>query len=160
MVNSKRVLKEIELNQQELEASEVVSKIFLIKEKIEEKPVDEWNMNALVDYVFTLCKIMSNLSDLRDFAYIKTEALEEEYKSTVRDKYLALKESGVAKTDTMAKSLAEKESDSIKEEALKAKHQARWLKSLYDDCDRLISFTQTKVKGQSESFVRANIERK
>ena len=159
MIKSDEVMRSIETNQMELEATETIGKIFLIKEKIEEKPVNEWNMNSLVDHVFTLCKIMDNLSDLKDYAYARAESLGEEYKACVRDKYLKLKESGVAKTDTMAKSLAEQSCDDIKAEELAASHKARRLKSLYQDCERLISFTQTKIKGQTDSFIRSNIER-
>ena len=159
MIKSDEVMRDIEANQIELEATETIGKIFLIKEKIEEKPVNEWNMNSLVDHVFTLCKIMDNLSDLKDYAYARAESLGEEYKACVRDKYLGLKNSGRKMTDTMAKSLAEQHCDDIKAEELAASHKARRLKSLYQDCERLISYTQTKIKSQTDSFIRSNIER-
>lgn len=158
-------MKNVEDNQVELEATEVISKIFLIKDKIEETPVNEWKMDALVDYIFTLCKIMPNLSDLKDYAYIKAEAVGEEYKSAVRDEYLRLKSIPLTKedgkmTDGMAKAQAEASCDSIKEEELKVSHQARWLKSLYDDCSRLISFSQSKIKSETDNFIRSMTERK
>lgn len=153
-------MQDIESNQERLEAKEVIQKVMLIKKKVEEVPVNEIQMNALVDYMFTLAKIMDNLSDLKDYAYIQSEALEEEYKTAVRDKYIELKDGMSKMTDTMAKSLAEQSCDDIKGNVLKAEHQARWLKSLYDDCDRLISFSQTKVKSHVDSFVRSNIDRK
>jgi hypothetical protein len=156
MIDSTKVLQEVESNQMELETTEVISKIFLIKKKIEETPVNEWKMDALVDYVFTLCKIMPNLSDLKDYAYIKAEAISEEYKSSVRDNYLRLKKSEQI-TDGMAKAQAEALCDEIKANELKASHQARWLKSLYDDADRLISFTQTKTKSMVDDRIRTNI---
>lgn len=152
-------MRDIEANQIELEATETIKKISLIKEKIEEKPVNEWNMNSLVDHVFTLCKIMDNLSDLQDYAYARAESLDEEYKTCVTDKYLELKNSGKKMTDTMAKSLAEQSCDDIRAERLAASHKARRLRSLYINCDRLISYTQTKVKSQTDSFIRSNIER-
>lgn len=117
-------------------------------------------MDSLVDYMFTLAKIMYNLSDLKDYAYIKAEALDEEYKSSVRDEYLKIKNDGEKVTDGMAKATAEQRCDDIKANMLKVEHQARWLKSLYDDCERLISFSQTKVKSHVDGFVRSNIERK
>jgi hypothetical protein len=155
MINSSTVLQEIEGNQMELETSDVISKIFLIKKKIEETPVNEWKMDALVDYVFTLCKIMPNLSDLKDFAYIKAEAISEEYKSSVRDNYLRLKKTEHI-TDGMAKAQAEALCDEIKANELKASHQARWLRSLYDDLDRLVSYTQTKAKTMVDDRIRNN----
>lgn len=158
MIDSTKVLQEVESNQMELETTEVISKIFLIKKKIEETPVNEWKMDALVDYVFTLCKIMPNLSDLKDYAYIKAEAISEEYKSSVRDNYLRLKKSEQI-TDGMAKAQAEALCDEIKANELKASHQARWLKSLYDDSDRIISFTQSKVKTMADERIRTNIQR-
>lgn len=158
MINSSTVLQEIEGNQMELETSDVISKIFLIKKKIEETPVNEWKMDALVDYVFTLCKIMPNLSDLKDFAYIKAEAISEEYKSSVRDNYLRLKKTEHI-TDGMAKAQAEALCDEIKANELKASHQARWLKSLYDDADRLIGYTQSKIKTMADERIRSNIQR-
>lgn len=159
MINSTTVLQDIENNQMELEATDVISKIFLIKKKIEEVPVNEWKMDALVDYIFTLCKIMPNLSDLKDYAYIKAEALGEEYKSAVRDEYLHLKKTEHI-TDGMAKAQAEASCDGIKEEELKAGHQARWLKSLYDDCNRLINYTQSKIKSMADERILSNIDRK
>lgn len=156
MIDSTKVLQEVESNQMELGTTEVISKIFLIKKKIEETPVNEWKMDALVDYVFTLCKIMPNLSDLKDYAYIKAEAISEEYKSSVRDNYLRLKKSEQI-TDGMAKAQAEALCDEIKANELKASHQARWLKSLYDDCNRLISFSQTKTKSMVDDRIRTNI---
>lgn len=139
----------------ELETSDVISKIFLIKKKIEDTPVNEWKMDALVDYVFTLCKIMPNLSDLKDYAYIKAEAISEEYKSSVRDNYLRLKKTEHI-TDGMAKAQAEALCDEIKANELKASHQARWLRSLYDDLDRLVSYTQTKAKTMVDDRIRNN----
>jgi hypothetical protein len=155
MINSSTVLQEIEGNQMELETSDVISKIFLIKKKIEDTPVNEWKMDALVDYVFTLCKIMPNLSDLKDFAYIKAEALGEEYKSAIRDNYLRIKKTEQI-TDGMAKAQAEELCDEIKANELKASHQARWLRSLYDDLDRLVSYTQTKAKTMVDDRIRNN----
>lgn len=158
MINSSAVLQGVESNQMELEATDVISKIFLIKQKIEDTPVNEWKMDALVDYIFTLCKIMPNLSDLKDFAYIKAEALGEEYKSAIRDEYLHLKKTEHI-TDGMARAQAEASCDEIKEKELKAGHQARWLKSLYDDCNRLINFTQSKIRSMSDERVQTNIQR-
>ena len=158
MIDSTKVLQDIENNQMELEATDVISKIFLIKGKIEETPVNEWKMDALVDYIFTLCKIMPNLSDLKDYAYIKAESISEEYKSRVRDNYIHLKKTEKI-TDGMAKAQAEASCDEIKANELKASHQARWLRSLYEDCDRLISYTQTKAKTMVDDRIRSNVER-
>lgn len=158
MIDSTKVLQDIENNQIELEGTETIEKIFLIKRKIEETPVNEWKMDALVDYIFTLCKIMPNLSDLKDYAYIKAESLGEEYKSRVRDSYIHLKKTEHI-TDGMAKAQAESLCDEVKASELKASHQARWLRSLYDDCDRLISFTQTKTKTMVDDRIRSNVER-
>jgi len=160
MIDSEQVMREIEEKQMETESTEVISKIFLIKKKIEDTPINEWKMDALVDYIFTLTKIMDNLSDLKDYAHIKAEVLGEEYKSAVRDEYLRLKKNEFKITDGMAKAQAEASCDEIKAKELKASHQARWLKSLYDDCARLISFSQSKIKSEMDSFVRSNIDRK
>jgi hypothetical protein len=157
MIDSTKVMSDIDEGQAELEGKEVVEKIFIIKEKLEEVPVNEWQMDALVDYVFTLCKIMPNLSDMKDYAYIHAQALSEEYKTAVRDEYIKLKDSGVAKTDTMAKSMAEQKCDDIKAKELKADYQARWLRSLHSDCERIVSFSQTKVKSLVDDKIRTNI---
>lgn len=153
------IMEDIERNQKELEGKEVVEKIFLIKGKIEQTPVTEMNMDSLVDYVFTLCKIMNNLSDLKEYAYIQSEAIGEEYKSCVRDEYLEIKSSGEKVTDSMAKAKAEQKYDETKQRELKAVHQERWLRSLYNDCNRLINFTQSKIKSHVDNFVRSNIQR-
>jgi hypothetical protein len=156
MIDSTKVMSDIDKGQEELEGKEVVEKIFIIKEKLEEVPVNEWQMDALVDYVFTLCKIMPNLSDMKDYAYIHAQALSEEYKTAVRDKYLEYKKQDKM-TDTQAKSLAEKDCDDIKAKELKADYQARWLRSLHSDCERIISFTQTKTKSMVDDRIRTNI---
>jgi hypothetical protein len=156
MINSTKVMSDIDEGQAELEGKEVVEKIFIIKEKLEEVPVNEWQMDALVDYVFTLCKIMPNLSDMKDYAYIHAQALSEEYKTAVRDRYLEYKKQDKM-TDTQAKSLAEKDCDDIKAKELKADYQARWLRSLHSDCERIISFSQTKVKSMVDDRIRTNI---
>lgn len=158
MIDSTKTMEDIENNQMELEGTETIEKIFLIKRKIEETPVNEWKMDQLVDYIFTLTKIMPNLSDLKDYAYIKAEALGEEYKSRVRDEYIHLKKTEKI-TDGMARAQAEASCDEIKEKELKASHQARWLKSLYDDCSRLINFTQSKIKSMSDERIMSNIDR-
>jgi hypothetical protein len=156
MIDSTKVMNDIDEGQEELEGKEVVEKIFIIKNKLEEVPVNEWQMDALVDYVFTLCKIMPNLSDMKDYAYIHVQALSEEYKTAVRDKYLEYKKQDKM-TDTQAKSLAEKDCDDIKAKELKADYQARWLRSLHSDCERIISFSQTKVKSMVDDKIRSNI---
>jgi hypothetical protein len=114
MVDSNKVLVEIEEQLAELESTDVMEKILFIKGRLESTPINEWALNVLVDHVFTLCKIMPNLSDLKDFAYIKAEAVAEEYKSAVRDKFIELKNSGEKMTDSLARSLAEKECDKLK----------------------------------------------
>ena len=157
MINSMQVMIGVEEQQTALEQKDVVGKILYIKEKLEETPINEWEINKLVDYVFTLCKIMPNLSDLKDYAYIQAEAVAEEYKSAVRDEYIKLKNGDVKMTDSMAKSLAEQKCDAVKRDELKADHQARWLRSLHQDCDRLISFTQTKSKTMVDDRIRTNI---
>lgn len=155
MVDSDKVLQNIEDNQLELEKSDVVSKVLFILEKLNETPINEWEMNRLVDYVFTLDKLMYNIGDLKDYSYARVQALGEEYKSAVRDKYIELKQGGEKMTDTMAKSLAEKECDDIKEQELEADHKARYLRSLYDACDKIISFTQTKAKTLVDTEIRS-----
>jgi len=147
----------VEEQQNEIEKKDVIGKIFFIKEQLEETPIAEWQVNKLVDYIFTLCKLMPNLSDMKDYAYVNAQAVEDEYKSAVRDEYLKLKTGEEKMTDGMAKAQAEQRCDSIKKEQLKAEHKARWLRSLYDDCDRLISFTQTKAKTINDDRIRSNI---
>lgn len=139
---------------------DVVEKILKIKSYFEDTPVEDWQMDRVTDYMMVLCTLLYNLSDLKDYAYIKAEALSEEYKSMIREEYITIKESGEKITDSMAKSLAEQKCDSIKQQELKANYQARQLRSLYEDTDRLINYSQTKIKSLSDSMVRSKIERK
>lgn len=139
---------------------DVVEKILKIKSYFEDTPVEDWQMDRVTDYMMVLCTLLYNLSDLKDYAYIKAEALSEEYKSMIREEYITIKESGEKITDSMAKSLAEQKCDSIKQQELKANYQARQLRSLYEDTDRLINYSQTKIKSLSDSVVRSKIERK
>lgn len=143
-----------------LEGKELIQKIMAIKKYFEDTPVGDWQMNTITDYMMILCTLMYNLSDLKDYAYVKAEASEEEYKAKVRDNYIAIKESGEKVTDSMAKATAEKESEKEKENQIKAEYQARVLKSLYDDCDRLISYSQSRIKSISDTVIRSKIERK
>lgn len=138
-------------------SEEVIQKVFEIKKKIEDKPVNEWSIDGLVDHIFTLCKIMDNLSDLKDYARLKADAYNEEYESTVRDTYLSLKESGVKMTDAMCKAKAEQKNDELRRKEIASEYQSRLLNDLYKDCDRLINFTQTKIKSLVDEKIRTKI---
>ena len=139
------------------DTNEYIAKIFHIKKILEDKPVNEWQMDSLIDHVFTVAKIMSNLSDLKDYATLVAEASEEEYDSTVRDEYLKLKESEEKISDAMAKAKAEQMCEKLKEKELTARYEARLLNDLYKDCERLISFTQTKTKSMVDDRIRTNL---
>lgn len=143
--------------EKEKETNEQLSQVLEIQRRIQEKPVNEWNMDSLVDHVFTLAKIMDNLSDLKDYAILVAEASEEEYDSTVRDKYIELKERGEKITDSMAKAKAEQLCEALKEKELTSRYQSRVLADLYRDCERLISFSQTKVKSLVDNSIRSNV---
>jgi hypothetical protein len=153
-------MEEIDGIEKAIENMDVVSKILKIKGYFEETPIEQWQMDRVTDYMLILCNLMYNLTDLKDYAYIKAESLSEEYKSAVRDAYLRIKKSEFKVTDGLAKAMAEQECDEIKRQELKAIYQARKIKSLYDDSDRLVSYSQTKVKSISDSVVRSKIERK
>ena len=142
--------------EEEKGTNEYLSKILQIKKILEDKPVNEWQMDSLVDHVFTLTKIMNNLSDLKDYASLLAEASEEEYDSSVRDEYIKLKENGEKITDAMAKAKAEQMCEQFKKNELAAKYKSRLLNDLYKDCERLISFSQTKVKSLVDDKIRTN----
>ena len=160
MINTQEVLKNVEVNQENIEKEEVISKILQIMKRIQDTPITDWEMHSLVDHVYTLCKFMDNLSDLKEFAYIRAETLGEEYKTRVRDEYLKIKDSGKSGekvTDTLARARAEKNSDPTKQQELEAIHQSRRLRELYENVSRMINFTQTKIKSMDDSRVRSNI---
>lgn len=157
MIESKEILDKVSEKQEKLEDQGVIRKMLLIMKRIQDTPVTDWELHSLADHVFALCKFMDNLSDLKEYAYIKAEALEEEHKSKVREEYLALKESGEKITDGLAKAQAEQKCDKVKQEELIAIHQARRLRDLYDNCSRLVNFTQSKMKTYDDSRVRSNI---
>lgn len=141
----------------EKDSNKQLAQVLEIQRRIQEKPVNEWNMDSLVDHVFTLAKIMDNLSDLKDYAILLAEASEEEYDSSVRDKYIELKESGEKITDAMAKAKAEQLCEPLKAKELTTRYKSRVLIDLYRDCERLISFSQTKVKSLVDNTIRTNI---
>lgn len=153
-------MNDIDQIKESIDKMDVVSKILKIKKYVEDTPVGDWQMDRITDYMLLLCSLMYNLSDLKDYAYIKAEALSEEYKDSVRKEYISLKEKGEKVTDTMARALAEDRAEYIREKELKAEYQARQLKSLYDDSNRLISYTQTKVKSVADNEIRSKIERR
>ena len=152
-------MEDIEGIQGAVHEMDVVSKVLRIKKELEDTPVGDWQMDKVTDYMLTLCNLMYGLSDLKDYAYIKAEALAEEYKGTVRDEYIKLKNGTEKITDGMAKAQAEQNCDEQKQRELKANYQARQIRSLYEDSDRLISYTQSKVKSLSDGLVRSKIER-
>jgi len=160
MINNEILMSDIDQIEESIDKMDVVSKILKIKKYVEDTPVGDWQMDRITDYMLLLCSLMYNLSDLKDYAYIKAEALSEEYKDSVRKEYISLKEKGEKVTDTMARALAEDRAEYIREKELKAEYQARQLKSLYDDSNRLISYTQTKVKSVADNEIRSKIERK
>jgi len=159
MINSIELMEDIEGIQGAISDMDVVEKVLKIKKYFEDTPMEQWQMDRVTDYMLMLCNLMYNLSDLKDYAYIKAEALSEEYKASVREEYLAIKNGGEKTTDGMAKATAEKRCDEIKQQELKASYQARQLRSLYEDSDRLINYSQTKIKSLSDSAVRSKIER-
>ena len=160
MINNEILMSDIDQIEESIDKMDVVSKILKIKKYVEDTPVGDWQMDRITDYMLLLCSLMYNLSDLKDYAYIKAEALSEEYKDSVRKEYISLKEKGEKVTDTMARALAEDRAEYIREKELKAEYQARQLKSLYDDSNRLISYTQTKVKSVADNEIRSKIERR
>lgn len=160
MTGSMKVMSDIDSIKESIDGMDVVEKIIKIKKYFEDTPVEDWQMDRITDYMMVLCTLMYNLSDLKDYAYIKAEALSEEYKADIRDEYLKLKNSGEKMTDAMARSKAEQACDEKKEMQMKADYQARQLRSLYSDSERLISYTQSKVKSISDNIIRSNIERK
>jgi hypothetical protein len=160
MINNEILMNDIDQIKESIDKMDVVSKILKIKKYVEDTPVGDWQMDRITDYMLLLCSLMYNLSDLKDYAYIKAEALSEEYKDSVRKEYISLKEKGEKVTDTMARALAEDRAEYIREKELKAEYQARQLKSLYDDSNRLISYTQTKVKSVADNEIRSKIERR
>lgn len=162
MIESKEILEKVDKEWGELKEEEVVAKMISIVKTLHNidltvKDTDNYSISTLVDWVWTLCKYMDNLSALKEHAYIRAEALGEEYKSKVREEYLNIKTSGEKITDGMAKAQAEAKCDSIKQEELVAIHQARRLKDFYDNANRLVNFTQTKVKSTDDSRIRHNI---
>lgn len=160
MINNEILMSDIDQIKESIDKMDVVSKMLKIKKYVEDTPIGDWQMDRITDYMLLLCSLMYNLSDLKDYAYIKAEALSEEYKDSVRKEYISLKEKGEKVTDTMARALAEDRAEYIREKELKAEYQARQLKSLYDDSNRLISYTQTKVKSVADNEIRSKIERK
>lgn len=160
MINNEILMSDIDQIKESIDKMDVVSKMLKIKKYVEDTPIGDWQMDRITDYMLLLCSLMYNLSDLKDYAYIKAEALSEEYKDSVRKEYITLKEGKEKVTDTMARALAEDRAEYIREKELKAEYQARQLKSLYDDSNRLISYTQTKVKSVADNEIRSKIERK
>jgi hypothetical protein len=157
MINSGDIITEVVKTQSQLEQNEVIRNIRLIQKRVEEKVASEWEMDALVDTVFSLVKIMNNLSRLKDGAYLEAEAKEAEYKSARRERYIALKNGTEKITDSMATMLAEKDCEGIELEWKVASAVARTLKSLYEDIERLVNFTQTKIKSHVDDRIRTNI---
>lgn len=156
-MNSEEVIQSALEEMESTKQEETLQQIILIKEKIKNRPVSEWTMDGLVDHVFTLAKVMDNLSEMKDFASLRADATEEEYDFNVTKLYLSFKEDGM--TDKTATESAKIKCADIKKRELSAKYQARILSDLYKDCERLINFTQTKIKSLVDSQVRSNIER-
>jgi acetolactate synthase regulatory subunit len=157
MIKSGDIVAKVSNAQNQLEHNEVIRNIRLIQKRIEEKVANEWEIDALVDTVFSLVKIMNNLSKLKDSAYLEAESMEAEYKSAKRDKYISLKNGEEKITDSMANMLAERDCESIELDWKVASAIARTLKSLYEDIERLVNFTQTKIKSHVDDRIRSNI---
>ena len=153
-------MEEVKGIQEAISDMDVVSKVLHIKKYFEDTPIEDWQMDRITDYMLVLCTLLYNVGDLKDEAYIRAEALSEEYKAGVRDEYLKIKNGGEKITDAMAKAMAEERCDGIKQNELKASLQARKLRGLYEDSNRLIGYTQTKVKTLADNEIRSKIERK
>lgn len=155
-MKAQEVIEKAVENWEKTKEEEVLSQILLIKNKIKDRPVSEWTVDGLVDHVFTLAKIMDNLSEIKDYASLKAESCEEEYDSTVRAKYLEYK-NVQGMTDKKAEELAKADCDELKKEELSSRYQARVVADLYKDCERIIGFTQTRVKSMVDNQIRSNI---
>ena len=156
MINSMDIMNDVDNIQQNIKGLDIVAKILHIKKYFEETPSDNWQMDKVTDSMMILSSLLFNLGDLKDYAYTKAEALGEEYKSSVRDKYIELK-NGDKMTDGMAKAMAEKECDEIKQMEIKANYQARKLRDLYENADRIINYSQSKIKTLIDNKIRSNM---
>ena len=148
------------MEKQELMAHEVIAKVFQIKNEIENRPVSDWAIDSLVDYIFTLTKLMYNLSDLRLDLILASDIAEEDYKSKLRQHYLELKGGEVKMTEVEAKARSEEACSPLKRDEIQARYNARLVSDLYRDSERLINFTQTKIKSMTNEIVRSKMERK
>lgn len=151
-----KTLQQISKEWEDMKGGEVLSKVLMIKERITSRPVNEWTLDGLVDHVFTLTKIMDNLSELKDEASLTVEVIEEEYDAQVRSTYLSIKDGEGKVTDAVAKAMAEQEAQELAKDLIKARYFARLLSDLYKDSERLISYTQTKIKSMTDSSIRSN----
>lgn len=141
----------------EVSANEVVDKVLKIKGIIDATPVDKWDNDALMDYLFTLSKLMSNLGDLKDYAYTEQEVLADEYKYAVDRSYLEIKDGEKKVTDKTAMILAEQAHEDTKEQLHLAKHRAKTLRTLYESCEKLISVGQSRAKSLADDRIRTFI---
>jgi hypothetical protein len=150
-------MKELEQTILDLESSEVIKKIRIIMERIDSVPVDHWAADALVDHVFTLVKLMYNLGEMVEVEQAKLDLVAEEYKDAVRATYLENKDKKLS--DNTARTDAEVQHKALKQKEILQSLRRGSLKRLYETCDRMVNFTQTKVKLLTNEAVRSKLER-
>lgn len=142
---------------QQTKETDIISQIIAVKDEIKNTPLGVGNVDALVDKVFTLTVIMDNLSEIKEYATLKAELAEEEYDQKVNGTYLELKNGPEKISDSSAKATAEIECYELKKKEISTRYISRLVNDLYKDCERVINFTQTRVKSVVDSKIRSNL---
>lgn len=128
-----------------MEGDEVLGKMRSILDKLGTKPIKDWELSRLSDAVSELSSLMVNLGQMVVDTKLESEASEEYRKSAYREVFLQLKKSKKC-TDQVAKNQAESEIESLIENELSARHRAGIIRAFYNDVERLISVSQSRMK--------------
>lgn len=136
--------------------TDVVSEVIRLKDEIKAIPSDPGFIDTLLSKTHELNVLLDNLAEIMEYASMKNTTIKEVYDNNVDQRFIELKNSGEKLSESTIKAMSETENYHLLEEGRASKYIAKQLSRLYENCERVINFTQTRVKNMTDSRVRSN----
>lgn len=136
--------------------TDVVSEVIRLKDEIKAIPSDPGFIDTLLSKTHELNVLLDNLAEIMEYASMKHTTIKEVYDNNVDQRFIELKNSGEKLSESTIKAMSETENYHLLEEGRASKYIAKQLGRLYENCERIINFSQTRVKNITDSRVRSN----
>ncbi len=137
------------------DGKEVLVKMNKIVKALQERDMSDWQIPVVSDAIMDLASLMINLGQMTARARLNLETAEEIKKENTRGRFL--KEKDDSKTDATAKAIAEQAASEYEEDERVRRYMFGWLQNFYNDIERLISVSQSRMKAIKSDEVRSSI---